>query len=467
MSEELFDEDFMDGPEEMDLDEVEEEAAISFTQDDANADPAKLGLTDAQRKRWSRPAVPAAALDPSQSTLNMQWLDIDMIGGQPLPANPNPSKRKMVGARAGQVPVIRIFGVTDAGNSVAAYIHGYTPYGYFGLPDGYEVDGSEENLAEIRRFLNDRLREKVGGRGRGGGGGNAGGANGNDDAAASAFCHGVQYIDDHSSIMGYSATHTKFLKVFVGMPTMIPKLKTIMESEGHNVPGLRSTNGGGGMGCQLQPFECNVPFVLRFMIDRDITGAGWLTLPEGTYSLRRNEAQKQTHCQLEVDVAFNEIVAHKPEGEWNKIAPLRVLSLDIECQGRKGHFPEAEQDPVIQIANAVSVYGNNDGPIVQNVFTLKGCLPIVGAQVIPSDTEEDMLLKWRAFLQAADADIITGYNVQVSLVIVHCGMGLESVLAMAHYSSVQFVYVYQFTHIMFTYHLLSLEFRYSLPPGSC
>ena len=66
MSEELFDEDFMDGPEEMDLDEVEEEeAAISFTQDDANADPAKLGLTDAQRKRWSRPAVPAAALDPS------------------------------------------------------------------------------------------------------------------------------------------------------------------------------------------------------------------------------------------------------------------------------------------------------------------------------------------------------------------------------------------------------------------
>ena len=413
MSEELFDEDFMDGPEEMDLDEVEEEAAISFTQDDANADPAKLGLTDAQRKRWSRPAVPAAALDPSRSTLNMQWLDIDMIGGQPLPANPNPSKRKMVGARAGQVPVIRIFGVTDAGNSVAAYIHGYTPYGYFGLPDGYEVDGSEENLAEIRRFLNDRLREKVGGRG-GGGGGNAGGANGNDDAAASAFCHGVQYIDDHSSIMGYSATHTKFLKVFVGMPTMIPKLKTIMESEGHNVPGLRSTNGGGGMGCQLQPFECNVPFVLRFMIDRDITGAGWLTLPEGTYSLRRNEAQKQTHCQLEVDVAFNEIVAHKPEGEWNKIAPLRVLSLDIECQGRKGHFPEAEQDPVIQIANAVSVYGNNDGPIVQNVFTLKGCLPIVGAQVIPSDTEEDMLLKWRAFLQAADADIITGYNVQVS-----------------------------------------------------
>jgi DNA polymerase delta subunit 1 len=33
------------------------------------------------------------------------------------------------------------------------------------------------------------------------------------------------------------------------------------------------------------------------------------------------------------------------------------LSFDIECQGRKGHFPEAEHDPVIQIANSLSVYG--------------------------------------------------------------------------------------------------------------
>lgn len=85
--------------------------------------------------------------------------------------------------------------------------------------------------------------------------------------------------------------------------------------------------------------------------------------------------------------------------------------MDIECQGRKGHFPEAEKDPVIQIANVVSVYGQTK-PIVQNVFTLKGCLPIVGAQVITSEKEEEMLAKWSAFLRAVDPDIITGYNVQ-------------------------------------------------------
>jgi DNA polymerase delta subunit 1 len=119
-----------------------------------------------------------------------------------------------------------------------------------------------------------------------------------------------------------------------------------------------------------------------------------------------------THLfQAEIDITYNDIISRKCEGEWSKMAPIRVLSFDIECQGRKGYFPEAEKDPVIQIANVLSVYGEKT-PIVQNVFTLKGCLPIVGAQVISSDKETDMLMKWRAFLEACDPDVLTGYNVQ-------------------------------------------------------
>lgn len=60
---------------------------------------------------------------------------------------------------------------------------------------------------------------------------------------------------------------------------------------------------------------------------------------------------------MEVDVTYDDIIARESEGEWNKVAPIRILSVDIECQGRKGHFPEAEMDPVIQIGNTVTVYG--------------------------------------------------------------------------------------------------------------
>ncbi len=54
---------------------------------------------------------------------------------------------------------------------------------------------------------------------------------------------------------------------------------------------------------------------------------------------------------------FDQLISHTPEGEWAKIAPLRILSFDIECAGRKGIFPEASVDPVIQIANMVTRQG--------------------------------------------------------------------------------------------------------------
>ena len=52
------------------------------------------------------------------------------------------------------------------------------------------------------------------------------------------------------------------------------------------------------------------------------------------------------------------------------IAPLRILSFDIECAAKiKGAFPEAQKDPVIQIANVAVLQGEIE-PFVKNVFTL-------------------------------------------------------------------------------------------------
>ena len=111
-----------------------------------------------------------------------------------------------------------------------------------------------------------------------------------------------------------------------------------------------------------------------------------------------------------MDCFYNVVVSHETIGIYSTISPFRVLSFDIECQGRKGHFPDAQFDPVIQIANVVTLQGC-DIPIIRNVFTLNTCLPIVGAQVISSETEAEMLMKWRAFFAECDPDIITGYNI--------------------------------------------------------
>lgn len=124
---------------------------------------------------------------------------------------------------------------------------------------------------------------------------------------------------------------------------------------------------------------------------------------------------------------YDHFISHAPEGEWAKTAPLRILSFDIECAGRKGIFPEASVDPVIQIANMVTRQGlfyfysflaNPDNfyegerqPFIRNVFTLNTCSHIVGSQVISTDNEAEMLQKWRDFVERVDPDVIIGYNI--------------------------------------------------------
>lgn len=93
------------------------------------------------------------------------------------------------------------------------------------------------------------------------------------------------------------------------------------------------------------------------------------------------------------------------------IAPLRILSFDIECSAAKGKFPTPNEDPVIQIANIVKVLGEKE-PFVRNVFTLNSCAPIVGTQVYSFKTEKELLKAWRDFIQLVDPDFITGYNTQ-------------------------------------------------------
>ena len=55
-----------------------------------------------------------------------------------------------------------------------------------------------------------------------------------------------------------------------------------------------------------------------------------------------------------------------------------------------GIFPEPDKDPVIQIANMVIRQGDKE-PFLRNIFTLKECAPIVGAEVLSFSTEEALL----------------------------------------------------------------------------
>lgn len=131
-----------------------------------------------------------------------------------------------------------------------------------------------------------------------------------------------------------------FLKITVAIPALVATTRRILEN-GLRVP-FRDTP------LMFTTYESNVPYALRFMVDTNICGGGWVELPKSTWMVR--SGPKQSHCQLEVDTDWRTVIGHEANGEWIKMAPIRILSFDIECAGRKGHFPKPEIDPVIQIA---------------------------------------------------------------------------------------------------------------------
>ncbi|KAH0836609.1 hypothetical protein J3R83DRAFT_8309 [Lanmaoa asiatica] len=243
--------------------------------------------------------------------------------------------------------MLRMFGVTEAGNSVLANVTQFMPYFYVPVPRGFDN-------ADLDAFTDD-VNKSAGG----------------------DYVLDIEIVNKRT-LWGYLGDdRVPFMKFTIVDPKSLPK--------------------------------SNIPYTLRFMIDTKVVGMNWIEIPAGKYKLISEEAKRST-CQIELNVRWNAFVSHSPEGEWQKIAPLRILSFDIECAGRKGIFPEANIDPVIQIANMVTRQGETQ-PFVRNVFTLNSCSHIVGSQVLSFDDEAKLLQGWRDFIEQVDPDVVIGYNI--------------------------------------------------------
>ena len=283
---------------------------------------------------------------------------MDTYEGEPLKRHPREGLA-VPGAQTGVVAILRVFGVTAAGHSVLAHIHGFTPYFWTAPPAGM----TEQDVPAFQIALEAQLA----------------GARAKNRLPAAVLS--VSLVPDKQSLLGYHGGRTQsMLQIFVALPTIVPTAKGVLE---------RGFAFGRVPAKSYLCFEASIPFVLRYMIDNGVTGCNWLEFPAGAY-LVRPPNRHLSHVQLEVDIVFDSVISHAPEGEWQRVAPLRILSFDIECCGRKGHFPEAEQDPVIQIASVVTLQGSATS-IVRNVMTLNTTSPIVGAQVLSFAREEDMV----------------------------------------------------------------------------
>ncbi|KAH9717329.1 DNA polymerase delta catalytic subunit [Citrus sinensis] len=323
--------------------------------------------------KWARPPLSSAYVSQRQSIM-FQQLDIDYVIGD--------SNRELLPHSSGPAAIIRIFGVTREGHSVCCKVHGFEPYFYISCPQGMGPD----DISRFHQILEGRMREA------------------NRNSKVPQFVRHIEMVQKRSIMYYQQQKSQPFLKIVVALPTMVASCRGILD-RGIQLDGLGMKS--------FMTYESNVLFALRFMIDCNIVGGNWIEVPVGKY---RKTAKTLSYCQLEFDCLYpfawrySDIISRHPEGEFSKMAPFRILSFDIECAGRKGHFPEPTHDPVIQVANLVTLQGEKQ-PFIRNVMTLKSCAPIVGVDVMSFETERDVLLAWRDFIREVDPDVMIGYNI--------------------------------------------------------
>ncbi|KAK8142299.1 DNA-directed DNA polymerase delta [Beauveria asiatica] len=304
---------------------------------------------------WERP--PVERLDAARDSICFQSIDAEE------------------GTLHGGRTTVKLFGVTEQGNSVMLHVTDFRHYLYVPAPASFQP----KDCNGYKAFLEQQLTQHQ------------------------PAIHSV-VLRLREDMFGFNGNvQSPFLQVTVTDPKFINSVRSTIEAGNANWKGMWGSSDGG-----IMTYD-NIQYVLRFMVDCKIQGMSWVEAPANTYKLIPEHA-RQSNCQIEAEINYHDLVAHKPEGDWAKMAPLRILSFDIECAGRKGIFPEPEHDPVIQIANVVTRYGEKK-PFIRNVFCLDTTSSIVATQVLEYEKEAKMLSEWQQFLIKVDPDIIIGYNI--------------------------------------------------------
>lgn len=150
-------------------------------------------------------------------------------------------------------------------------------------------------------------------------------------------------------------------------------------------------------------FESNLPPYLRLFHERDLTPASPIKFEEKVDTIGENER---------VGVAYT-VPYTKVEPYPGISIPLYVLSYDIEVYSASGNFPSAEnrEDEIIQIGMSFRWSDDLLAPVERYVLVSGTCEPSTSdVKYISCRNEQDLLLKFKDYIQAEDPDIIVGYN---------------------------------------------------------
>jgi hypothetical protein len=182
-----------------------------------------------------------------------------------------------------------LFGCTEEGFDVLCKVSNTKPYLYVEV--SFEI--YENGLNEFEKALKKSI-----------------------DDSSMKMIRGLDFIINiekqrNTSIYEYSTAKKYFFKIVCGFPRYVGAIRRILEN-GIYLDGDEIT--------KFLTYESNIPFHIRTLIDYKIKGTVWIEI--NNKDITKIKKYEST-CAIEIEVDANDLIVHKVDKEWFKIAPLR------------------------------------------------------------------------------------------------------------------------------------------------
>lgn len=195
--------------------------------------------------------------------------------------------------------LVKLFGVTKDGKSVAVTVKNYEPYFYVKLPDNLK------NISILEKAIKD--------------------ASGLNEVVSK-----VSKVQKYDFKWFNNFKLFDFAKIKVKNGYAFKSLTRLLEGSPINIPGIGKT--------KLQLYFSNIDPLIKFMHDKELKGSSWVKVKRGKYETA-DEPELST-TQIDIVCDFADITPL----DINQVAPLRQASWDIECDSSHGDFPVAIKD---------------------------------------------------------------------------------------------------------------------------
>ena len=206
--------------------------------------------------------------------------------------------------------VVKLYGVTKEGYSVSVNNNDFKPYFFIKVTKSFTDLHKVKLLDAIKLALDKESKEKK---------------------QFSSYSHDVLFLEMVKRKDFYGFNNNKlfsFIKITFRNTMAMNKVNQLIK-EGVTIKSFNNN-----LPIKFKIYESNISPFIRFIHTKELSAAGWVKIPGGSYIVNR-KSEKTSQCQIDVDIDFDSI---EPIDN-NAIAPMLIASFDIECSSSHGDFP--------------------------------------------------------------------------------------------------------------------------------